>query len=214
MLAEGDGYLLIEDFSPADPAARSNIAPQNELFTLAAGDGPSKTLIEWKQSMWYDFSILQTRFEGQVSLKHFSGLALERIFGAPQGANANRGANPGRATYLNCDMLTTDFSGRDGAPSTSDGRMGRLSANDLKSFRAAGNVKLQDETEGLTLEDTTDLIYERDRSILFIQGTPARKASAVIQKGTNYPTPFSAERIIYNLKSKSFEVYRPDVSGR
>ena len=213
MLIEGAGYLQIEDFSPADPAARSENAQKNELFTLAAGDGPSKTLIEWQQSMWYDFSIHQTRFEGQINLKHFSGRELEGIFGAAAGAVAGGAGNPGRSTFLKCDTLTTDFSGRDGTAPAGDSRMGRLSANDLKSFRAAGNVSLQDKTEGLSLT-STDLIYERDRSILFVQGNSARKASIVLQRGGEYPTPVSVERFIYNLKTKSVEISRPDMSGR
>lgn len=214
MLIEGAGYLQIEDFSPADPAARSDRAPQNELFTLASGDGPSKTLIEWQQSMWYDFSIRQTRFEGQVNLKHFSGRELERIFGPAAGAVAAAAGNPGRSTFLKCDALTTDFSGRDNSTTVStDDRLGRLSANDLKSFRAAGNVTLQDKTEGLSLT-SADLIYERDRSILFVQGSSSLKARIVLQRPGEYPTPVEVERFIYNLKTKSVEISRPEVSGR
>lgn len=211
MLIEGPGYLQIEDFTPGDPSARSESTPQNELFTLAVGDGPSKTLIEWQQSMWYDFSIHQTRFEGQVNLKHFSGRELERIFGAAAGVAESGHGGPGRSTFLRCDQLTVDFDARRDA--AADNRMGRLSANELRNFRAAGNITLQDKSEGLSLT-CSDLSYERDRSLLFIQGTPAKKASAVVQRPSEYPTPFAAERIIYNLKTKSFELFRPDVSGR
>ena len=97
MLIEGPGKLLLEDFRPARPPDETKESKPNKssgFFSMDRNSGPSKTLIEWKQFMWYDFSIDQTRFEGDVSLKHFSGAVLEKYFGTAKAGAA--GAPPGR----------------------------------------------------------------------------------------------------------------------
>ena len=209
MLIEGPGQLQLEDFQAPDPSPAAN-RQRGDLFGSVGDSGPSKTLIEWKGRMWYDFSIDQIRFEDGVNLKHFSGAELQRIFG---GAEEAGDAPPGRRTFLNCDVLTVDFLERNAQvrrPSTQ--RMGRLSTERLQRFRATGNVILQDKVERLWIS-ADDLTYERDRMILAIVGTKRHKARIVKREEGKLPTQISVERLFYNLKTGQPELRGADIKG-
>lgn len=214
MLIEGPGFLQIEDFRPATKelgAARVG-STNGGLFAIDTNAGPSKTLIGWQELMWYDFSIDQTRFEGDVQLKHFSGAELARILGRPVEGMADTTA--GRSTFLQCNVLTVDFLGGDRRTQPSDERrMGGLSADRLRQFHAAGAVKLQDPTEGLAL-DATDVIFEKARDILIVQGAPNKPAHIVLQKSGQAPRVFTTDRFFYNLKTKEAEISKPTLRGR
>ncbi len=233
MLIESPGTLLLEDFRPAAKSATeprasaradvqaqpatsprastradsrtqsASVRPERGLFDIDDDAGPSKTLIEWQEAMWYDFSISQTRFEGNVVLKHFSGAGLQRALGQSIGGSADAAA--GRSTYLNCEVLTADFLGRrDRAHRAQDRRMGRLSAGMLRQFQATGSVEIQDETEGLHL--TADrVVYERERDILAIHGTTQREAQIWVQKPGELPTHVSAVRMFYDVQTGRVE---------
>jgi len=212
MLIEGAGTLQLEDFRPDSSARDSTPQTGSGLFGMDQDSGPSKTLIEWRERMWYDFSIAQTRFEGRVQLKHFSGAALERLFqSASAGANPS---SPGRSTFLTCDVLTVDFLDRDARTADASGkRMGRLSSDRLRQFQAAGSVVLQDQVEGLSV--TADsVIYERPRQILAIAGTKQRKAHIVTQKPGKLPNQVTTERLFYNLATGKLELVQTTVKGQ
>ena len=162
--------------------------------------------------MWYDFSIAQTRFEGNVSLKHFSGAELMRIRQRSLGGSAD--VPPGRATFLTCDALTLDFLDRDERSRRPPGRrMGRLSAAQLKQFEAKGAVVLQDQSEGLSVVSER-LVYWKDRRLLAIYGTPQRKANIVIQKPGELPNQVSVKHLFYNLATGELEVSKPELKAR
>ncbi|MHC4697566.1 MAG: hypothetical protein ACYTFA_12575 [Planctomycetota bacterium] len=217
MLIESPGTLLLEDFRPAAKSATeprasaradtrtqsASVRPERGLFDIDDDAGPSKTLIEWQEAMWYDFSISQTRFEGNVVLKHFSGAGLQHALGRSMGGSADAAA--GRSTYLTCDVLTADFLGRrDRAHRAQDRRMGRLSAGLLRQFQANGSVEIQDETEGLHL--TADrVVYERERDILAIHGTPQREAQIWVQKPGELPTNVKSARMFYDVQTGRVE---------
>lgn len=204
MLIEGEGSLQMEDFQPGG----------GDLFNVA-DDGPSKTLITWKDSMWYDFSIDQTRFEGDVELKYFSGDALKQLFGGKQTqAKKNDQTPSGRRTFLSCDVLTVDFLDRSQrARHKADRRVGRISTNALRQFQASGNVTLQDQSEGLSLWSDR-LIYERPRRLLQIFGTDYRKAKIIKETANKMPYQLSAKHIFYNLGTGEIEVLGPTVMGQ
>ncbi len=212
MLIESPGTLLLEDFRAASGPEQKGGGRKRGLFGADEDTGPSKTLIEWQDAMWYDFSINQTRFEGDVVLKHFSGSRLQRVLGRSIGGSEDGGA--GRSTYLTCDVLTADFLGRrTRAHQAGDRRMGRLSAAQLRQFQAIGTVKIQDETEGISL--TADrVVYERDRDILAIYGTKQRPAQIWVQKPGELPTHFSAARMFYDVNTGSVEASGATVTGR
>ena len=211
---EGAGTLLIEDLHPAKPDKSSTVpaSVQTGLFGASQDSGPSITLIEWEDLMWYNSSTDQTRFEGHVSLKHFSGSALVRIReGLPI---ESTGAAQGRATFLTSDVLTVYFMD-DAAPRrrSTDRRMGRLSADRLQQFQASGSVVLQDEAEGLSV--TADrVVYWSDRDMLAIYGSPKRKAHIVIQNPGELPTQVTVERLFYNLRTGNLEASQPYFRSR
>ncbi|UCE60927.1 MAG: hypothetical protein JSU63_04080 [Phycisphaerales bacterium] len=212
MLIEGGGTLLLEDFRPADQSAQADTYAERGLFDIEEGSGPSKTLIKWQEFMWYDFSIDQTRFEGGVVLKHFSGIGLQRALGEISGSAAVAG--PGRSTFLSCDVLTADFLSREERSYRSRSRrMGRLSAAQLGQFQASGSVEIRDETEGLTVS-AGRVVYERGRDLLAIYGTPQRRAQIVVQKPGELPKHVQTERMFYDLKQGTIEAKGTGVTGR
>ncbi len=210
MLIDGAGNLLIEDYRPAvisEPAAPT---PDQSLLSFGGGQLPSGTLIEWQEMMWYDFSIEQTRFESKVHLKHFSGSEFERLVQTSAGGSSTTG----RSTFLECDVLTSDFGAGEGRRSESEPpRMGGLSAGRLRQFQALGNVQLQDPVERLWLS-AESLGFERDRELLAVHGSQSRKARIVLQRTGEYPQDYSAERFFYNLATKVIETSEPLYKGR
>ncbi len=212
MLIEGPGTLQLEDFRPDSSSRDSTQAKGSDLFGMDQDSGPSKTLIQWRERMWYDFSIAQTRFEGRVVLKHFSGAELQRLFEASK--NSGTVPPPGRSTFLTCDVLTVDFLDRAAQREDPSGtRMGRLSSDRLRQFQASGSVVLQDQVEGLSV--TADsVIYERPRQILAISGTKQRKAHIVTQKPGKLPNQVTTERLFYNLATGKLELVQTTVKGQ
>jgi hypothetical protein len=210
MLIEGPGNLLLEDLRPADSARESRGTPRGGLFAVESDGGPSNTLIEWNELMWYDFSVDQTRFEGHVSLKHFSGPELQRVLGTAPGGTVERTA--GRATFLTAQTLTMDF--LDGGPDseTRQRHVGAINAARLSQFQASGMVSLQDESENLFV--TADrVVYWKDHELLSIHGNPQRRAHVVTQKPGQLPNQVSAERLSYNLATGQLEISKPAVKA-
>ncbi len=196
MQIEGPGTLLLEDYPSVDAATDAS-EEGGGLFQIAGDGGPSNTLIEWQELMWYDFAANRMRFEGDVSLKHFSGAELMRVRGRPAGEST--ALPPGRATYLSCRTLTVDFTfRRDGDGRKEARRMGRLSSERLSQFHAEGAVRLQDESEGLYLT-AARLIYWKARETLAIHGSPGQKAHIVLRRAGELPTQMSVYRFLYNL---------------
>lgn len=210
MLVEGSGNLLIEDFRPSAPGADPPGRNVDGLLSVDGGRGPSNTLIEWRDMMWYDFSIDQTRFEGNVQLRHFSGAELARVVRSAMGGSTD----PGRKTFLSCDVLTVDFGDPSEPKRTEETRrMGRLSAGRLRQFQALGAVHLEDEVERLMLS-AESASYERDRNLLSVYGSQSRKARIVIQPPGEYPQDITAERFFYNLSTRTVEAAVPGVKRR
>ncbi len=216
MLIEGAGNLQLEDFRSAGSRPQDDATPsQADLFDIDSGAGPSKTLIEWNDAMWYDFSIDQTRFEGRVRLKHFSGARLARLFGETSGStDAAARLAPGRSTFMTCNTLTVDFGETKEQRLRSEGRrLGRISTGTLRRFQAEGSVVLQDQSEGLTVWSDR-IVYERPREILVIFGSPMRKARIVTQKPGRPPNQMTVDRLIYNLATGEAELLGPLATGR
>ncbi len=212
MQIEGAGTLLIEDLRPAEAGTPAATPTTVSLFGAAEDTGPSKTLIEWKDLMWYDFARNQTRFNGHVSLKHFSGSELTRIRqGLPPGST---GSAHGRATYLTSDALTIDFqTDETRARRGNDRQVGGFSAGRLKQFQAFGSVVLQDEVEGLSV--TADrIVFWNDRDLLGIYGNSVAKADIVMRRPGELPTQVSVERLFYNLRTGDSEVSKPFLRSR
>jgi hypothetical protein len=212
LMIEGAGNLLLEDYEVASASSPGAEREGGGLFSAGTGRGPSTTLIEWRDLMWYDFSIEQTRFEGEVSLKHFSGEQLERVLGRSQADST--GAEPGRATFLSGDILTVDFrSSEQGTGRIEPRRMGRLSAGRLDRFQASGAVRLQDVHEELSL--TADrVVFWKDRNVLAIYGSPQRKAHIIKQRAGQLPHQVSVERLFYNLTTGAWEIYQSSITSR
>lgn len=214
MVIEGPGTLLLEDYRLVDSKSDdgSTMKRTGGLFAIDDNSGPSNTLIEWKDLMWYDFGINQTRFEGKVNLKHFSGLQLSQL--RPDLFTGGAELPPGRATYLDCDVLTVDFLDSDElASAQGDRRMGGLSADRLEQFQATGSVRLQDEGQGLSLA-ANRVVYWKDREVLGIYGSAQRRADVAIQRPGQLPNRLSVERLFYNLADGTWELTKPALTAR
>ncbi|MFQ5495602.1 MAG: hypothetical protein ACE5EX_09505, partial [Phycisphaerae bacterium] len=181
------------------------------LFSAGSGSGPSNTLIEWQDSMWYDFSIRQTRFEGDVKLKYFSGPALARL---RQGAASLGSGDGGRATFLSCDVLKVDFQLPDAAASQRRGnRLGGLRSDRLRQFEATGSVSLQDSTENLYV--TADrVVYWKDSELLGIFAHGDRRAHISKKPPGQLPNQVSVKRMFYNLRTGELEAAKPAMDAR
>jgi lipopolysaccharide export system protein LptA len=214
LIVDGAGSLLIEDFRPSSGVS-SDQSQHGGLFGMDEAVGLSKTLIEWKQAMTYDFSFAQARFEGDVDLRHFSGAELARI------ADLSRWSRdklpPGRATFLLAEVLTVDFldrTARSGS-GTQSGSMSRLSAQRLEQFIAAGEVTLQDQRPNNHITLTADEIaYEKDRDILAVQRGPDRQAHLISQKPGQLPRDDAFDRAFYQIGAGRLDVARPTLSGQ
>jgi hypothetical protein len=210
MMIEGPGSLLLEDLRPAGPKPGATEGRRGGLFSVDEDSGPSNTLIEWDELMWYDFSIDQTRFEGNVSLKHFSGAELARIHGGGTGESAD--ASGGRATFLNSRVLTVDFGDEETRSRSSQRRMGAMNAAKLTQFQATGSVSLQDPYEGLFV-NADRIVYWKNREVLAIHGNSQRRAHIVTQKEGQLPNQVSVERLFYNLNTGQLELGKPWVKA-
>jgi len=213
LLIEGPGSLLLEDNHLANDAQTGSRRGGGGLFDADGDAGPSNTLIEWADLMWYDFSIDQTRFEGDVRLTHFSGAELMRI---RSGSPVNSASAPaGRHTYLTCDILVADFLDREARKPAGEGsRMGRLGASLLQHFAAEGTVTLEDSGEGLMLS-AGRVVYERDRRLLAVYGSHQQDARIIIQTPGRLPNQFSAERFFYDVEKNQIEqVVKPSLKSR
>ncbi|MEK6677699.1 MAG: hypothetical protein AABZ47_18855, partial [Planctomycetota bacterium] len=205
MLIEGDGSLLLEDFRSARATSDRTRREADSFFGVNESSGPSKTLITWRELMWYDFSIEQTRFEGDVQLKHFSGLGLDRL--VRMQSKESTGSSSGRSTFLSCDVLTADFHSRTKPRpiASEDQRMGKISSDRLRQFQATGSVVLEDPMEGLSLSGDS-VAFEKDRSLLAIHGSSTRPARVILQKPGEYPQDITTQRCFYNFATHSIEL--------
>lgn len=197
------------------PVGGSHAGPKSGAPGLlapgASSGGPSKTLITWRDTMWYDFAIDQTRFEGAVELKHFSGSQLDRVFRSAEAA-ADSSSTDGRSTFLKCDVLTAEFQDRKQRRG-GDERMGRLNSSSLRQFQATGDVELQDETERLALWSDS-VVFERERQIMAIFGSPGVKARIIKQEPGRLASHLAVDRAVYNLATGNFELSSPQIEGR
>lgn len=213
LLIEGPGTLLLEDNRSSAKQQGSSSRESSGLFDVDENAGPSNTLIEWTDLMWYDFSIDQTRFEGDVRLTHISGAELWRIRGGSTVEGIQ--AAPGRRTFLTCDTLIADFLARDKRVRSSEGnRMGRLGASLLQHFTAEGSVTLDDSGEGLSLT-AGRVVYERDRRLLAVYGSSHLNARVIIQRPGRLPNQYAAERFFYDVEKNQIEqVFKPSLKSR
>ncbi len=210
MIIEGQGTLLLEDLRPAAGSADKG-RPSASLLAIDRDDGPSITLVSWQDLMLYDFSLDQTRFEGDVELKHFSGERYDVLRG--QRADAPNEELTGRQTFLKCDVLTIDFLRRTRKTSLDNNRRGRISADRLKQFQASGSVTLEDLSLGLWLS-ADRLTYERDRDLLVIRGTLNQPAKINRQDADGSHTAAEATILFYNIKTQKIEGTGLRVRGR
>lgn len=210
LLIEGPGTLLIEDFRKIVPAkAPETKSADKGMFGADDRTGLSKTLIEWQDAMRYDFAIDQARFEGDATLKHFSGSELAKV--ADVSAFGTEPLPPGRSTFLKSDVLTVDFLEKGTKPRDADAqRLSSMSAQRLRQFRSSGKVTLQDRQPNLSLALTADeVIYERDRDLLAIYGEESSPAHLVTQKPKELPRDVNFLRAFYRLSANELEVTAP-----
>lgn len=200
MQMESPGTLLMEDYRPRSRPERTAEA-KDDLLGFDDDQGPSQTLVEWKDSMFYNFANDQTRFEGDVTLRYLSGRYAQLAGGA-----AAPPAAGGRKTFLDCNRLHVDFLESSPRPAGGDSHLGRISAARLMQFQASENVdlRIQNDEQDFALA-CDDLKYEKDRQILSVQGTPRKPAEIVIRKASGEITTSTWLRFFYNTQTKRIE---------
>jgi lipopolysaccharide export system protein LptA len=206
LVIEDPGNLLLEDFVASSPDRKATDSVG--LLEIDQGAGPSITMVSWQDLMIYDFSIDQTRFEGNATLQHLSGEYYELL-------RDSKGIRPGeklagRQTFLKGDVLTIDFLQRSKRTRLDDTRLGRISAERLRQFQADGSVSLEDSTEGIWL-NADHLTYERERELLDLRGQPAQ-ITKLDERGN--PTTVQTEIITYDLKTNQAHGRDIRIQGR
>jgi len=213
-LIEGAGTLQLESFEiNRVRTAASPASPRGDLFAALDDRAPSKTLIQWTGRMWYDFAIDQVRFEDQVDLKFLSGGQLERAFKGPDLSGSR--VPPGRATFLNSDILTIHLDREKTKQASNDARMGGLSADRISRFHANGGVVLKDEADEVRNWITaTDLVYDRVRGIVLIAGGRKEQARVVRQEPSRLPMQAYVDNAIYYPATGKLDVSNTAVIGQ
>ncbi len=207
LLIEGPGTLLLEDQTFQGSDAGSTDSAGGGLFGVEGESGPSNTLIEWRDSMWYDFSLGQTRFSGEVRLTYVSGDELLRRREVP--GLTTQEVGPGRTTFLACEELTVDFlRGGERTGRSSDRRIGGLRSDRLKQFEAKYGVALQDSGEGLNLT-AHRIVFWKDSGLLGVYGTASRKARILKKRTGQLPHQVSVKRLFYHWRTGEMEVSQP-----
>jgi len=159
--------------------------------------------------MWYDFSIAQTRFNGDVQLSYISGADLMQVRDDLQMPMDTALIPAGRSTFLACEQLTVDFALAQDASSGSKNRsIGGLSTDRLKQFEARYGVVLQDSAEGLNLT-AERIVFRKDSCLLSIHGTNATKAHIVKKRPGQLPHQVSVKHLFYNTCTGEIEVSEP-----
>jgi hypothetical protein len=230
LLIEGAGTLLLEDFRPArasgavddkqgmsvasgsDGASSGGgpIGSDSSLFSLATASGPSKTLIAWQRTMWYDFSICRTLFEGDVEVTYLSGAALKAL--GDDRLVQLAGDEPGRQTHVNCRALSVEFECADEVARREGTRFGRLSVERFRAFRAEGGVTVRDDVIGFSAQ-TRSLTYEKDRNLLELRGTEREPADLLLEPPGKLLQHVSDPRILYNPSTGEIHTEKLDAWG-
>jgi hypothetical protein len=186
---------LLEDHRNRSDSAPSAGAGEQGIFAITSSSGSSVTSVEWLDMMWYDFSLDQTRFQGAVVLKHFSGEYLDALMTGRALSTDER--LDGRRTFLQCGRLTIDF--LDGAAGgwRQGSRVGRINARSLRQFQALGDVELEDSSKQLWVH-CEELVFEKDRELLRILGSPAEY---VLRPDDGPPTTAKADEVDFDTRT-------------
>jgi len=197
MIVQGAGTLLLEDHREQDKASSGEGGGGQGILAINAGSDASATLLEWQEMMWYDFSLDQTRFEGGVEMNHFSGEYLDALMAGLALKEDERLA--GRRTVLNSDRLIIDFLDSAAGGWRQGSRVGRINARSLRQFQALGHVVLQDFSKQLWLS-CDELVFEKDRELLRILGSPSALAEYVLRHDDGTITTLKAEELDFDTR--------------
>ena len=197
MIVQGAGTLLLEDHREQDKASSGEGGGGQGILAINAGSDASATLLEWQEMMWYDFSLDQTRFEGGVEMNHFSGEYLDALMAGLALKEDERLA--GRRTVLNSDRLIIDFLDSAAGGWRRGSRVGRINARSLRQFQALGHVVLQDFSKQLWLS-CDELVFEKDRELLRILGSPSALAEYVLRHDDGTITTLKAEELDFDTR--------------
>lgn len=177
-----EGSLLIEDyeFNPKSirkEAAQSRTSP---LMSSLSSEGPSQTMVTWRNSMDYFVDSGMVVFDKDVKMIHRSGRKMvmqKKLASAMRLSDANLAhLGKGREAQLTCGNLMIELQKTQKAGNDSDQSLVR--ETDLERLIARGTVYLQEGTRSLMGEH---LQYLRVSGELRLEGSGSLEARIIDQ---------------------------------
>lgn len=217
MSVPGKGTLLIEDYQ-----FRKNASLGGGLATRRVGgplmssmqnEGPSQTLVTWKNSMDLFVDRGLVAFDKDVRMIHRSGKQivkkeeLARAMGIDESNLEHLGS--GRQTSLRCNHLLLEFSS--GSPKSRSKSAGGsvVRATDLQRLICRGTVHLQDGTMSLMGEY---LQYLQEINEVRLEGSPSLEARIIDQdEGSQRLSMWRGPELIWNRNTNHIESVNANV---
>lgn len=172
-----EGSLLIEDYKFEPAGRRVTDRKAGPLMSAARGDGPSQTVVFWKNSMDYYVDQNLIAFDKEVDLRHRSGrqiAALDRLAQAMRINPADlKHLREGRQATLTCGSLLLEFRESEGPAEEGGSRKSAARATDLERLVAKRSVHLQEGTRSIMGDY---LQYLRSTDEVLVEGGPGAEA--------------------------------------
>lgn len=174
MVVEGAGNLLVLDYRRPDAAGRRDLDRSGAAFQA---DSPSQSVFAWENSMSFLNSRNIAVFDRNVTMKHAAGSQMV----LPEHAAASMNIDPemlrkgrGRLAEMTCENLLVEFERDASGRATGPSPLSRAAG--LRSFRAAGRVRIQDNNRSAEGDLVT---YDRIAGLLRLTGSSSAPARLV-----------------------------------
>ncbi len=174
MVVEGAGNLLVLDYRRPDAAGRRDADRSAAAFQAAS---PSQSVFAWENSMSFLNSRNIAVFDRNVTMKHAAGSQMV----LPEHVAASMNIDPemlrkgrGRLAEMTCDNLLVEFERDTSGRATGPSPLSRAAG--LRSFRAAGRVRIQDNNRSAEGDLVT---YDRIAGLLRLTGSSSAPARLV-----------------------------------
>lgn len=208
MSVPGAGMLGVEDYQFATADARrreaASGASSGPLMSSMRSDGPSQTIVKWRNGMDYIVDRGLVAFDRDVEMQHRSGRQMVNKDQLASAFNiserAMRSLGEGRRGSLTCGNLLLEFSTRRGI-TTSEDTMAR--ATDLERLIARHAVLLRENTRTVMGEHVQFL---RSTNEVRVEGSASADASITDQdERTQRLSMWRGPLLIWNRNTNRIE---------
>ncbi len=211
----GEGLLFIEDYQFDDPRVADRTAGRTKpgpMMSSVRGEGPSQTLIEWKNSMLFFVGRGLVNFDKDVYMSHFSG---QKMFLRNELAESMRldpetfkRLKAGRTASMTCGNLLVEFLIDRSAGANADAREALIRATDLRRLIAKGAVHLQEGSKSLMGDY---LHYLLDTHEVRLQGSPRVDARIVDEDPDGRMSMWRGPLVVWNRKTNEVEAVHANI---